>query len=606
MRDQKILNSSKEVIRAMGIVFGDIGTSPIYTLTIIFLLIEPNKTNVMGILSLIFWTLIFVVTIQYSWLAMNISSKGEGGIIVLRSVLLKSLKKGRRFAFVTLLGYIGIALLLGDGVLTPAISILSAVEGIELIPNIGNVSIHTVIIITIIITILLFAVQSLGVKKIASTFGPVMVIWFVMLFSVGIYYLFSDLSILLAINPLYAIEFFKSNGLASFFILSDVILCATGGEALYADMGHLGRKPIRSAWSFVLIALVINYFGQGVFLLQGHEHNQILFGMVHEFSEFVYIPFLLLALYATIIASQAMISAIMSLVYQGINLRIFPIMKIKYTSTELKSQIYIGAVNWLLLCAVILMILIFQNSENISAAYGLAVTATMTISALFLIWIFKNSGNYLKSIVSVLVLLFDIVFMLAVFTKIPNGGYWSLILAFISMVIIQIWIRGVEILSKKFRSISLDTFLESFRQVYKTESKLKGEAIYFTREFNKISPYIVHCIIRSGIMYEKNHFVSISIDDSPFGIQFSEIEKLSDGLYRTFVTLGYMEVPDLPKLFKENGFKEKVIFYGADEIVTKKPIFKVFAFLKKMSPSFANFYNFPYNKLHGVVTRYDI
>ena len=296
MNQNNTTTSSKEIMRAMGIVFGDIGTSPIYTLTIIFLLIEPTKTNVMGILSLIFWALIIIVSIQYAWLAMNISSKGEGGIIVLRSVLLKTIKKGKSFSVITLLGYLGIALLLGDGVITPAISILSAVEGIEIIPEIGHVSLHTVIIITSVITILLFSVQSFGVNKIAATFGPVMIVWFSVLFFLGVYYLSFDLSVLLAVNPTYAIDFFTSNGLASFFILSDVILCATGGEALYADMGHLGRKPIRAAWIFVLIALLVNYFGQGVFLLQGHEHNQILFGMMHEFSEFIYIPFLLLAL----------------------------------------------------------------------------------------------------------------------------------------------------------------------------------------------------------------------------------------------------------------------------------------------------------------------
>ena len=281
-------------------------------------------------------------------------------------------------------------------------------------------------------------------------------------------------------------------------------------------------------------------------------------------------------------------------------------MKIKYTSTEIKSQIYIGAVNWLLLGAVLLMVLIFKNSENISAAYGLAVTATMTISAIFLIWIFKNQKKYNKSIISAIVLLVDVLFLIAVFTKIPNGGYWSLFIAFLATIVIQIWIRGIEKLGKKFRSVSLEVFMESFNQVYKTESKLKGEAIYFTREFNKISPYIMHCIIRSGIMYEKNHLVSIKIKDMPFGIQFSKMEELSEGLYRTIVNLGYMEVPNLPKLFKENGFNEKVIFYGADEIITKKPVYKLFAFAKKLTPTFASFYNFPYNKLHGVVTRHEL
>ena len=314
---------AKDIIKAMGIVFGDIGTSPIYTLSIIFTLTIPSIENIFGVLSLIFWTLITLVTIQYAWLAMSMSTKGEGGIIVLKEILVTTLKKGRKVGFISFLGYIGVSLLLGDGVITPAISILSAVEGLKLIPGLESININTIIIITAVITILLFAIQYKGTTKVALSFGPIMVLWFGSLFLSGFFYIIHMPEIFLALNPLYAIEFFIHNGLPGFFILSEVILCATGGEALYADMGHLGGKPIRQAWGFVFIALIINYLGQGAYIIEHNDSNQALFKLVSTFSEVFYIPFLILTLMATIIASQAMISAVMSLIFQGINMEFF-------------------------------------------------------------------------------------------------------------------------------------------------------------------------------------------------------------------------------------------------------------------------------------------
>jgi KUP system potassium uptake protein len=606
MSKNKFITSSNEVVRAMGIVFGDIGTSPIYTLTIIFFLIKPTEENIIGVLSLIFWTLIVVVTIQYAWLGMSLSIKGEGGIIVLKESLSHTFKKGKKIASASALAYFGIALLIGDGIITPAISILSAVEGLELIPELGDITIPAIVLITCLITILLFSIQARGVDKIAKSFGPIMLIWFVSLFLSGGYYLFNNLFILKAMNPVYGINMLFSNGLVSFLILSDVILCATGGEALYADMGHLGGKSIKYAWVFISIALIVNYFGQGAFLLTAGSTFQILFSSVNNISPVLYVPFLILALLATIIASQAMISAVMSLVFQGINLRIFPLMKIKYTSTALRSQIYIASVNWMLLAAVLLMILIFKSSENLSAAYGFAVTATMTISAIFLVWIFWNKGMKIKLFFAIFVLLFDMAFLVSVFTKIPAGGYWSLIIALLIVMLIQIWLKGSDMLRKKFRSLDLDIFITSFEQLYSTEPTLKGEAIYFARILDKVPPYVVHVTLRSGIIYEKNILFAVETADVPYGINFSDLKEYTKGLYGLSVTVGYLEVPDLLKLFKLQGISEKVIFYGVDDIKTGKFFYKVYAFIKKITPSFASFYNLPYNKLHGVVTRHEL
>lgn len=599
-------SSAKGIIKAMGIVFGDIGTSPIYTLPIIFTLTTPSEKNIYGVLSLIFWTLITLVSIQYAWLAMSMSTRGEGGIIVLKEILVSTIKKGKRIGFYSFLGYIGVSLLLGDGVITPAISILSAVEGLQLIPGLEGIEIRTIIIITIIITILLFAIQQKGTSKVALSFGPIMLIWFASLLLTGVIYILHQPKIFLAFNPLYAIEFFIHNGLSGFFILSEVILCATGGEALYADMGHLGGKPIRQAWSFVFFALIVNYFGQGAYIIEHQDTNHVLFKLVNDFSHFFYVPFLILTLMATIIASQAMISAVMSLVFQGINIGVFPLMKIKYTSTELRSQIYIPSVNWLLLIAVIFMILIFKSSSNLAAAYGLAVTATMFISSIFIVTILKNRKEYGKMVVALFVLLITMFYLIAVTHKIPDGGYWSIIIAMIVLMIMWLWLTGMSRLRKFLRSVELDVFVESFKQIYETGNYVDGEAVFFTKNINLVSPYILHCMFRTGIMYKKNILVSVENTDEPYGVKLDTLREISPGLFLARILYGYMEVPDLPKLFKQWGFNEKAIFYGAEEIKTNKFFLKFFVVMKKIAPNWVSYYDFPYNKLHGVVTRIEI
>ncbi|WP_337865621.1 KUP/HAK/KT family potassium transporter [Ignavibacterium sp.] len=604
--DNKSSSGFKSIVHAMGVVFGDIGTSPIYTLSIVFTFTIPTKDNIFGILSLIFWTLITLVTIQYAWLAMSLSIRGEGGIIVLKEILTSLLKKGRIVGFVSFLGYIGVSLLIGDGVITPAISILSAVEGLKLIPQLGNISITTIIIITAIITILLFAIQHRGTDKVAASFGPIMLIWFLSLFLSGFFYLIHIPDIFLALSPHYAIEFFMHNGFAGFFVLSEVILCATGGEALYADMGHLGGKPIRQAWSIVLFALIINYFGQGAYILEHNDTEQVLFKLVSSFSEVLYIPFLILTLLATIIASQAMISAVMSLVFQGINTGIFPLMKIKFTSQKLRSQIYIPAVNKFLLFAVLLMILVFKESHNLAAAYGLAVTATMFISSIFIVTIFYIKKNYSKSAIGLIVLIVTGLYLVAVTHKIPYGGYWSVIIAMFVLGVMLLWISGMTKLRRFLRATSLDIFIESFKQIYETGNYIKGEAIFFTKNVNLVSPYILHCMFRTGIIYEKNILVSVETSDKPYGVNLETYERVTDGLYIAKITYGYMESPDLPKLFKQWGFSEKAIFYGAEEIKTSKPFLKLFTILKRLAPNWISFFDFPYNKLHGVVTRIEI
>lgn len=607
--NSKNLKESLEIVKAMGLVFGDIGTSPIYTLTVIFLLTPPTFKNILGILSLVFWTLIILVTIEYTFLAMSLSSKGEGGIIVLKEILRSIVKRGRSIIFITFLGYVGISLLMGDGVITPAISILSAVEGLELIPGLGHIDQNTIVLITIIITIILFSVQSKGTDKVAASFGPIMLLWFLSLFISGLISISHNPSVIAAVSPHYAIEFMTHNGITGFFVLSEVILCATGGEAIYADMGHLGRDPIRRAWYIVFVALVINYFGQGAFLAE-HSNNynnfNILFTMVKSQAQFLYIPFLILTLMATIIASQAMISAMFSLVYQGIRTYIFPLMRVKYTSTHLRSQIYIAAVNWGLLLAVVLMILVFRKSQNLAAAYGFAVTTTMTISTFFMIWIFRRQKIKWKVLVALFVFVVNILFLISVFYKIPHGGYWSILIALVPFVTIGIWTRGNRAVHKSFRSLPIDTFITSFDQLYSKGNILPGTALFFTKSLDMIPPYMVHCTISSNIIYEHNILISIATMDKPFGTQKLFEPEITEGLSGLEIQIGYLEKVDVMKILKELQIEPKVMFYGVDDVHTRKTTLKIFALIKRITPNFVQFLDLPYQKLHGVITRIEI
>jgi KUP system potassium uptake protein len=281
-------------------------------------------------------------------------------------------------------------------------------------------------------------------------------------------------------------------------------------------------------------------------------------------------------------------------------------MKVKYTSSHLKSQIYIGAVNWVLLVAVLFMVFFFKRSENLAAAYGFAVTATMTISGIFMIWIFGIQRVYSKMAVAIVVFIADLLFLFAVFDKIPHGGFWSIIIALIPFFIINLWSNGNKKMHKSFRSLPIDTFIYSYEQIYDMGHNIKGTALFFTRSLTEIPPYMVHCIIRGNIIYERNILVSIITTDNPYGVSVSRSEINPKGLSGLEVHTGYMEILNLGEILKTEGINEKVIFYGVEDIITPNFIYKIFSLLKKITPPFVRFYKLPYNKLHGVVTRLDI
>ena len=590
----------------MGLVFGDIGTSPIYALTAIFLLIPPTPQNVMGILSLILWTLTMLVTIQYSYLAMHLGKKGEGGTIVLKEILLPLLKSGNQIAFVSLLAIVGIALFIGDGVITPAISMLSAVEGIVLIPGFEQTSQVTLMLIAGLIAIGLFSIQARGSERVAWTFGPVMVLWFAALAGAGLVAIMAAPQVLLAVNPLYGIHYLTSHGLEGFLILSSVILVATGGEALYADMGHLGREPIVTAWYIVFVALAVNYLGQGAFIMTHPGAHNILFEMVFFRFEILYIPFLLLSIAATIIASQAMISGIFSIVYQGITTRIMPLLRIDYTSPQLRSQIYIDIVNWALLIAVLFIIVIFRSSANLTHAYGLAVCGTMVITAIFVTWILLIRGQIVKSLVAVIILGITVAFLVANFDKIPYGGYWSLVIAAIPFCVILIYVNGQKKLAEALSPVPLDDFLPKFNGAYTSLNRISGTALFFARDFRNLPQYIPRIMFNTRIIYDDNIIVSITRTEEPFGITWGVTREVTKGFSIFEIYAGYMEFINIGDILKEAEIDESTIFYGIEDIVTNHAVWRIFGAIKRLSPSLLQFYKLPPDKIHGVVTRVEM
>ncbi len=596
-------NGRSRVIKSLGLVFGDIGTSPIYTVGAILFFLLPTVGNVLGIISLVIWTLFTIITVQYVWLAMSLGTKGEGGTIVLRGILSTLLKPGITLSVVTILTVAGVALFIGDGVITPAISILSAVEGITLVPGLSGLAGGDVLLIAAFIAIGLFLIQKKGTEHVAWMFGPVMLVWFIALGVTGAIAILAAPQVLLALSPTYAFAFVMENGITSFFVMSAVILCVTGGEALYADMGHLGREPIVKGWYCVFPALVISYLGQGAYVMAGGATKNVLFSMVNTIFPPGYIPFLLLSICATVIASQAMISGMFSIVYQAMNTRLLPRMKIDYTSAELRSQIYIDTINWLLMIAVLVVMVGFGSSENLSSAYGLAVAGTMLISAILMLLIFILQAEAIKAMVCGLLIEVDILFLLSSFVKIPAGAYWSLLIAALPFVIILAYIRGQERLHEMLKPVPLDEFITKYTVAYETLPKIHGTALYFTGDVCRVSPYIPQIFFQNEILYENNILVSIVSQDKPFGIETDFDTNLGPGLQVFTIRCGYMEIVDIIPLLRAQGIEEKTIFYGIENIVSDRFFWKIYSIIKKVSPPFVQFYTLPPEKIHGVVTR---
>ena len=598
----------KRVLQSLGLVFGDIGTSPIYTLTVIFLITEPTKEQTIGVLSLIIWTIILLVGVQYAWLAMSLGKRGEGGTIVLCEILASLVKSKGKIRLISILSFVGVALFIGDGVITPAISILSAVEGLHLIPQTSHLGDHpaALLIIAGVIAIILFSFQKKGTDTISGAFGPIMACWFLCLAASGILSIAKAPGILSALNPYHALYFMSHNGMTAFIVLSEVILCATGGEALYADMGHMGRKPIINASCLVIPALIINYLGQGAFMFDHPKAKYVLFEMFYDQSSLFYVPFLILSILATAIASQAMISGVFSIVYQAINTGMLPALNVDYTSRHTQSQIYVSFINWALLLAVLLVMVFFRQSSRIAAAYGMAVTGTMAITGMMMVWIFHLKGKNIHMVTASGITLINVVFLLSNIHKFHHGGYWSLVIAAFPLIIILIWDYGNKKFFKNLEIVPLKQFGKTFSQKYQDGPNLKGCALFLTRDVMIISPYIARTMFKHNIIYEDNVIVSIESTNEPFGVSWHFSESGVKGLRLFTLQAGYMEVVDVDQQFQKAGMKASAIFYGSEEISSANVLVKLFAQIKKLAPSFVQFHKLPAMKLHGVMTRYEL
>lgn len=601
-------NSCRDILKSLGIVFGDIGTSPIYTFAAIFSVIEPSLINIMGTCSLIIWTLILLVTGQYAWLAMSLEQEGqgEGGIIILKEILTQHLSSRSLVVIITFLSFLGTAFFIGDGVVTPAISILSAVEGLKFIPHLIGLNQNIVMIVAMLITITLFAVQKRGTDKISLAFGPIMFFWFIYLACSGIISLMHYPLMLKAFSPYYAVKFCIDHGFVAFLLLSKIILCATGSETLYTDMGHLGRTPIVRAWFCVFPALCLIYLGQGVFLLQNPGTKSIFYGMMLSQFESLYIPLLLLSIIATVIASQAMISGLFSIVYQGITTQNIPRLHIDYTSRNIMTQIYIPSVNAFLLIFVLLTIFLFKSSANLTDAYGIAVSGTMTITSIFLTLIFFFKHKYIKSLAAFSFIFINMLFFSSNLFKIPTGGYWSLLIACMPLSLMLIYSLGQRRMRKAMKQTPLNQFTERFIMLSPKIPHIKGTALFLSKTRDPIPAYIATTMFTNNIMYEDNIIVKVNTQKHAFGLTCLFDKELAPGLRIFEIKAGYLEVVNIQKILNSSDIHPKVIFYGIEDFRSDNIFWKIYIIIKKLTTTFVQFYKFPINKLHGVAVLVDL
>ena len=539
-------------LAALGIVYGDIGTSPLYAIKEVFgsthhpVPITPE--NVLGILSLFFWSLIIVVTLKYVSFIMRANNKGEGGIIALMTLALQKGVPGTwQQKLLVTLGLFGAALFYGDGVITPAISVLSAVEGLEIITPAFK---PYIVPITVIIVIGLFIFQRRGTASVGALFGPVMVLWFAILAALGAAAIIENPSVLAAINPLYAFNFLQGNSILGFFALGAVVLCITGAEALYADMGHFGARPIQYAWlGYVLPALLINYFGQGALLLADPSTVENPFYLLAP--EWGRYPLVILATMATIIASQAVISGAFSITQQAMQLGYTPRLAIQHTSDREMGQIYLPAINWLLLISIILLVVEFGSSSKLAAAYGIAVTGTMLITNILAIavairlWDWSPTRAVLGALPFICI---DLGFFLANSVKIPDGGWFPLVFGLAVFILLTTWKRGRELLGERLaaNAMQLRPFITNIAE--SGVERVPGTAVFMTPDPESVPHALLHSLKHYKALHEQVVILSVKVFDVPFVPELDRVEvhRLSGNFAQVVVQYGFKDEPDIP------------------------------------------------------------
>jgi KUP system potassium uptake protein len=539
---------------ALGVVYGDIGTSPLYALKECFGEqhgIEPTPENILGVLSLILWSLNFVVSYKYIAQVLRADNRGEGGILALLA-LVKGAEEGRRRTTLVMLGLFGAALLYGDGVITPAISVLGALEGIEYATPVLK---RFVVPLTSVILFLLFLFQRRGTAGVGVVFGPIVILWFLCIAGLGILGITLEPRVLLAINPYYAVDFLVRDGVQGFLILGAVVLVITGGEALYADVGHFGKRPIRVAWfGLVLPALVLNYFGQGALLLSQPE------AVTNPFYALVpgplLYPMVVVATAAAIVASQALISGAFSITHQAIQLGYCPRMTIRHTSEREKGQIYMPEVNLALMVACIWLVLTFESSSNLAAAYGIAVTGTMAITTILFSVVARERWGWSwwrVGVIAGLFLVVDLAFFSANVIKFAQGGWFPIAVAALVFLIMATWKRGRTRLTGIMKDIALpmDLFLGDIIQ--RTPARVPGTAVFMTSHPGGAPPVLLHHVKHNKVLHEQVILMSIKTEEIPYVADEERLEftDLGQKFYTVVAHFGFMESPDVPEVLRQ-------------------------------------------------------
>lgn len=602
----------------LGIVYGDIGTSPLYAFRLCFSgphSFAVDSQNVYGVLSLIFWSLTLVISIKYLSLVLKADNKGEGGIMVLANLALseKIVKKKHLSNIIIFLGLFGAALLYGDGMITPALSVLSAVEGLKVATPLFN---PWVIPLTLFILTGLFFLQPKGTFHVSTLFSPIIFLWFLILAVLGIHQIMTHPIILLAINPYYAVLFFTHHGWFGTLVLGSVFLVVTGGEALYADLGHFGRSPIRLSWfSLVFPSLLLNYFGQGALLLRNPgAASHPFFVMAPEWSLY---PLVVLATLATIIASQAIISGSFSLTYQGMQLDYFPRVEVRHTSSKEKGQIYVPIANWLLFTGTLLLVVGFQDSSGLAAAYGIAVSTTMVITSILLFFVMIGIWEWHWSkvvTVTFFLLMIDLSFFFALLNKIPHGGWVPLVVALLLYLVMTTWRKGQElfggILQK--RNIPIKEFFETMEK--DPPNRPQGTIAYLSKLPESAPPALRYNYKINRSVHQTVILLCVKQYAYPHVSEENryELEDLKNGFYQIIIKYGFMDEADVPLVMQRICEEEKKLKLKIDEItyvITHEAVIptekrgmakwreKLYSFLFRNSVRATRFFNLPYRQV---------
>jgi len=609
---------------AVGVVFGDIGTSPLYTMKEAFGAahgLALTHDNVLGILSLVFWSLMLFVTIKYVTFIMRADNRGEGGIMALLALVVGTTPRGSRGRWwLMTLGMFGAALFYGDSMITPAISVLSAVEGLSVATSVFD---PYIVPITVAVIIVLFVMQFKGTGIVGALFGPITTVWFIVLAILGVGQIAHNPHVLHALNPSWAFRFFLDNGVHGFLALGAVVLAVTGAEALYADMGHFGKNPIRVAWlGLVFPALILNYFGQGALLLS--DPSAVEHPFFHMVPSWALYPMVVLATLATVIASQAVISGAYSLTRQAIQLGYCPRLAIRHTSESEIGQVYMPWINWALLAAVLVLVFGFRSSSSLASAYGIAVTGTMAIDTILLFFVITRIWKWGAPVAWAIcgVLLFvDLAFFAANSVKILEGGWFPLVIAGVVFTVISTWRRGREILFERLRpgAIPIEPFLASI--AIHPPQRVPGTAVFLTAGREGVPHAMLHNLSHNKVLHERVVLLTVTTEDVPYVRAANRIgiADMGEGFYRMSVRYGFKDEPDLPNALQlpnelglEFSLMETSFFLSRQTIVpTRAPGMalwreKLFATMSRNAASATEFFRIPTNRVVELGTQIEI